>query len=69
MNNVVLEVKCKKCGEMLKDTDPSTWFEEYGEELLWAHIQRRHEELFEELMERETPVMIEECYDITAFNP
>ena len=38
-------------------------FDEYGEEELWGHIQRCHEEEFEECQDWETPWMLEEYYE------
>ena len=56
--------KCKICGEVIeKDVEDEDWFDDYGEEILWGHIQMRHENEFEEVRDMETPDMLDECYD------
>ena len=49
--------KCKHCGELLEfDADDDE------DEMLWAHIQLGHPDIFERDQNLETPDMIEENY-------
>ena len=50
---------CKFCGCTFDKVD-----DEDIDELLWGHIQMRHEDVFDEVQDWETPYMIEECYDV-----
>lgn len=55
---------CKCCGtEIHDDKDNENWFDEFGEEELWGHLQMDHEEVFKECQNWETPAMLEEYYD------
>lgn len=49
--------KCKHCNFTYEDIGNDV------EEELWGHIQRHHEDKFEEVQNWETPDMIEECYE------
>lgn len=54
---------CKTCGQVFGPyTDVE--LEKYGEEELWSHIQLDHEKEFEEVEDLDTPIMIEECYEV-----
>ena len=56
---------CKLCGaefEVEEDED-TDWLHEYGEEMMWGHLQVEHEDVFEEVQDWETPFMLEEYYD------
>lgn len=50
--------KCKHCGFTCWDVDNDV------EEELWGHIQMNHSEKFEEVENLDTPLMIEECYEL-----
>ena len=52
---------CKFCGESFH-SENTLYFDEYGEEEIWRHLQNVHEEVFEEYVDFETPDMIDECY-------
>ena len=58
MTNVVTFV-CKFCGLKIDRVE-----DEDIDELLWGHIQMRHEDVFDEVQDWEMPYMIEECYDV-----
>lgn len=52
--------KCNICGEIINiDED---FIGDY-DEILWGHIQMEHEEKFKEVVDWETPFMLEECYE------
>lgn len=54
---------CKYCGQTFGPyTDKE--FDNYGEEELWGHIQLEHEKEFEKVEDLDTPIMIEECYEV-----
>ncbi len=56
--------KCKCCGkEFLAESEEE--FEYCVEEEVWGHLQMRHEDVFDEVQNWETPDMLEECYDFT----
>lgn len=60
-NKILDKYKCRNCGEtFLIDAGV---FDEY-EELLWAHIQMEHPEIFDKYEDFETPFMLEECYKV-----
>lgn len=61
-----VKYECKICGalfECAEDEPFDDWFEEYGEETLWGHIQNDHPDVFEEVQNDETPFMLEQCYN------
>ena len=65
-DNPIIGYVCKYCGEAfecLEDEDFDEWFDEFGEEMLWGHLQYNHEKVFDAIEEYETPFMLEECYD------
>lgn len=55
--------KCKYCGQLVFSEDEDYSFYEFGEEMLWGHIQMCHEDVFDEVRDWETPFMLEECYE------
>lgn len=62
----ICKYKCKYCGVIIEfpenEFDCGGYSHPDGEELLWAHIQEEHDEIFEEIQDFETPFMIEDCY-------
>ena len=57
-----LTFTCKICGESFHYENEDD-FDYFGEEEVWGHIQRNHEEEFEECQDWDTPDMIEEYYE------
>ena len=57
--------KCKACGSEFEEIDDEdySWFEDFGEEALWGHIQLDHPDIFEDCRDLETPDMLELQYD------
>lgn len=57
--------RCKTCGSEFEEIDDEdfAWFEDYGEEALWGHIQLDHPELYQECQTWETPDMLEVYYE------
>ena len=53
---------CKHCGEIF-EREADEDFSDYEEENLWGHLQMKHEDLFEEDQDLETPDMLELHYD------
>lgn len=54
--------KCKFCECVFQYESESEFYMD-GEEELWGHIQMKHEEIFIELQDLDTPDMLSECYD------
>ena len=53
---------CTHCNEIIARGDSMEDLAFEADQDLWGHIQTRHEELFDEIQNFETPDMIEECY-------
>ena len=53
---------CIEDGEKFLVAD-EYWFEDYGEEELWGHIQSNHPECFEECQDWDTPTMLDVFYE------
>lgn len=60
----MIKLKCIYCNKEFKAND----YEEFSncvEEELWGHIQLKHDTIFEEVQDLDTPLMLEECYICT----
>jgi hypothetical protein len=59
--------KCKYCGHKMKFTEEEMYGDGHyhpdGEEQLWGHIQLDHEDIFADVCDLDTPLMLEECYE------
>ena len=58
--------ECKHCGKLIEfeedEFDCGGRYHPDGEEMLWAHLQFDHEEIFVDAQNLETPYMIELHY-------
>lgn len=61
-------LECKECGERFSLEKLIEDHEDFWDEVVWGHIQMCHEELFEEVVNLETPDMLEVCYHKTVWN-
>lgn len=60
--------KCRACRSEFEEVgdEDGDWFDDYGEEALWGHLQLDHPDIFKECCDLETPDMLQLYYAHTV---